>query len=143
MEEALRLVETGTESCVVVREDKIIYAASGRGVSPLLALYTHEPEKLRDAFVLDAIIGKAAAVILILGGARRAYGKIMSVAARDYLAAHGIIAEYGSLVENITNRSGDGLCPMERAVLGITDPAECLERIQGALSGIMAKSQSR
>lgn len=140
MEEALRLIETGKESCVVVRDDAIVYTASGRGVSPLLALYKNAPEKLRGAFVLDAVIGKAAAAILILGGARGVYGKIMSAAARDYLAARDIPAEYGSLVENITNRSGDGLCPLERSVLEIHDPGECLARILGTLSGFAEKA---
>ena len=136
IEEALRLITTGEANCVAVHEDAIIYTACGRGVSPLLALCTDAPEKLRGAFVLDSVIGKAAAVILILGGARRVYGKIMSTAARDYLAAHDIPAEYGSLAENITNRSGDGLCPMERSVLDIRDPAEGLARIMNTLSGI-------
>jgi len=115
---------------------KIVYAANGRGVSPLLALYRNDPAKLKGSCVFDTIIGKAAAAILVLGGARAAYGEVMSAAARDYLARHNISAEYGALVDAITNRSGDGICPIEKSVLDAEDPGECLARIEAAVKAL-------
>jgi hypothetical protein len=159
-EQALRRIQSGAETCVVIQIDpavetepqdlscavggtagEIIYAANGRGVAPLLALYRDAPEKMRGNFVLDKIVGKAAAVILVLGGARKVYGEVMSIAARDYLAARNIPFEYGTLVDNITNRSGDGLCPIERSVLDADDPAECLERILKTVQTLAAGVQ--
>jgi hypothetical protein len=98
---------------------------------------------MKGAFVLDKVIGKAAAVILVLGGIREAYGEVMSAAGRGYLAAHGIITECGTLVENITNKSGDGLCPIEGSVLEIGDPAECLERIRSTVKNLMSGGAPR
>ena len=137
-EQARELIKSGSASCVIVSENEIIHTANGRGVAPLLAVYRTAPEKLAGSYVFDKVIGKAAAVILILGGARRAYGGVMSIAAREYLEAHGIPAEYGCLAERIKNRSGDGICPIEQAVLDTACPEECFARIEAAVRTLMA-----
>ena len=46
---------------------------------------------------------------------------MISRSALQVLTSSGIDAEYGSLVENIINRTGDGICPFEEAVLNIDD----------------------
>jgi hypothetical protein len=135
-ENALALIQSGEKSCVVVRAKEIIYAANGRGIAPLLAVYRDEPEKLKDSFVLDKIIGKAAAAILVQGGAYKAYGEIMSIAGRDLLTRNALAVEYGSLVDAIKNRNGDGICPIEQAVLDIDDPQECVARIEEAVRAL-------
>jgi len=40
------------------------------------------------------------------------------------LARRHIPLEHGEMVEYILNRAGDGLCPFERRVSAIDDPAE-------------------
>ncbi|AEC01628.1 DUF1893 domain-containing protein [Parasphaerochaeta coccoides] len=129
-DEALHLIETGTISCVVIQDDAIVHKADGRGVSPLLKLYDTAPEKLKDAVVIDKIIGKAAAMILVAGGVRKAYGQIMSAAAKKYLDAHSIETEYGRYVDVIENRYKTGMCPIEQSVIDSEDPLEGLEKIR-------------
>jgi len=48
------------------------------------------------------------------------------------LEAHAISVQYDTLVPNIINRAGDGICPFEAAVMDITDP-------QGAFTAILQK----
>jgi len=121
-EKAKQMIKDGKVSCVIIKNDKIIRTASGQGVSPLLLIYENEPEILQDSFVVDKIIGKAAAILFVLGGVREAYGLVMSTAARTYLKARGYQADYGELIDNIANRTGDGICPLENSVLDIDDP---------------------
>lgn len=138
--QAQALINGGDISCVVIQDDRIIHTADGRGVSPLLKLYRDDPGKLRDAFVVDKIIGKAAAMILVLGGATRVYGLVMSVAGRRYLEQHGITAEYGRCVDVISNREQNGICPIEKSVMDIDDPVMGLTHIEATICDLMKKA---
>ncbi|MGI6145577.1 MAG: DUF1893 domain-containing protein [Clostridia bacterium] len=122
LEKAKQMIKDGKASCVIIKNDKIIRTLSGQGVSPLLLIYENEPEILQGAFVVDKVIGKAAAILLVLGGAKGVYGLIMSAAARDYLGAHGYQVNFGKIINSIVNRTGDGMCPLENSVLDIDNP---------------------
>lgn len=136
-ETAKQLIKSGEASCIVIQEGAIIHTASGRGVSPILKLYRGEPEKLAGAFVVDKIIGKAAAMILLLGKATAIYGEVMSAAAYQYLTERGVDAQYGRCVDVITARDEKGICPIEKSVLEIDDPNEGLVKIQETIAILM------
>jgi len=129
--EALRLIQGGAVSCVVIKDGVIVHTSDGRGVSPLLEILDQAPDKLKNAFVVDKIIGKAAAMVLVLGGVRRVYGIVMSAAGNEYLNKHGVIAVYGEYVDTIFN--SDGVCPIEKSVIGIVEPIEGLRVIKETL----------
>ena len=128
--EARRLILEEDVPCVFVREGAVLRPGEGTGVRPLVRALDEEPELLRGSVVVDKIVGKAAAMLAVLGGAAGVYGLTMSAAAWDYLAARGIPAEWETLTERIINRTGTGLCPMETAVLDIDDPAEGLAALR-------------
>ncbi len=130
--EACKMIKEEGTSCVIIKEGSIVYTADGRGVAPLLTIY--EKEKLAASCVVDRIIGKAAAMILVLGGAKSVYGEIMSKAAREYLEARDIPCQYGLCVDVITGRTGTGICPIESSVLSIDDPAEGFEALTKRLA---------
>lgn len=137
LKEARQLIRSGKASCVVIQYDTIVHMADGRGVSPLLKLYKSSPELLKGALVVDKIIGKAAAMILLLAGAEAIHGEVMSASARDYLQKHSAAHTYGRCVDVITARDKTGICPIEKSVLEIDDPQEGLEAIQATLAVLM------
>lgn len=130
----LRLSE-GEYSCLVELGDRLI-EKSGMGVSPLLAVYNQFGNSLSGCRVADTVIGKAAASIIVLLGAREAYGEIMSEPGLRLLSEHGIAASYGSLVPKIQNRKKDGACPLESAVAAANTPTEALQAINDFLKAI-------
>ena len=139
LEKARQMIKNGKASCVLIKDDRIISTASGQGVAPLLSIYEKEPEVLQGAFVVDKVIGKAAALLLMLGGAKGAYGIVASAAGCAYLKARGFQVDYGELIDKITNRTGDGICPLENSVLDTDDPEtgyyllkETLKRLRNA-----------
>lgn len=136
--EARRLILEEDVPCVFVREGAVLRPGEGTGVRPLVRALDEEPELLRGSVVVDKIVGKAAAMLAVLGGAAGVYGLTMSAAARDYLAARGIPAEWETLTERIINRTGTGLCPMETAVLDIDDPAEGLAALRETMGRLAA-----
>lgn len=58
------------------------------------------------------------------------YAIAMSEAARDILLANGIACGCEDLVPFIMNRAGDGQCPMDACVAGISDPHEAERAIR-------------
>ena len=61
--------------------------------------------------------------------------------AEEALKQHGIQIEADTLVPRIVNRTGDGLCPMETSVLGISDPAEARKAIERRLAELTAQKE--
>ncbi len=137
--QALEIIRSGKETCVVIKNDAIIHQDSGNGVKPLIKLYDAQREALEGAYVLDKIIGKAAAMILFLGKEERVYGEIMSEAALGFLTAYGMVAEYGKLVKVITSRDGTGVFPIENSVLEEDDAEAGLENIRETIKKLMAQ----
>ena len=118
---------TGNFTCVLFKESRIL-TATDRGVKPL-ASWLHKGEDLRGFSAADKVVGKATAFLYCLLGVSEVYAHVMSQSAMDVLQNNGIHAECGSLVPNIINRRGDGICPFEEAVLSISDPNEALTAI--------------
>lgn len=140
VKKARALIKKGSVSCVIIKNEEIIHTVDGRGVSPLITLLDTSPELLEGALVVDRIIGKAAGMVLVCGGAGAAYGLTMSRAAEDYLLSHGIGAQYDSLIETISNRAGDGVCPLERSVFDIDDAHEGLARLRETMAALRASA---
>lgn len=138
LEQAIALIAQGRYTCLVLREGTVALAMRGVGVKPLVFAYNGGRSLLQGAQVADKVIGKAAAVIAVLGGAGQVYGQVMSQSAVDYLTRHQIPFSYGQLVPAIRNRADTGLCPLEESVVGIEDPAEGFAAIQQRIAQLMA-----
>lgn len=125
-------------TCVAEQNGQIVYTGTGPGVKPLLTAYKNHPELLRDSVTGDKIIGKAAAMLLVLAGARAVYGSIMSQPGKAYLEAHGIITACGKLVPYIENRTGTGMCPLEQSVLHIENASQGLQAMEIKIAELMS-----
>jgi uncharacterized membrane protein len=132
---AIHLIEQNTAACVVIKNGVIERTEMGRGIGPVLKLY--DEGVLKDAYVVDKIIGKAAAMILTEGGATACYALTMSRAAKDWLTSHGVKANCRDCVDVIINRAGDGMCPMEETVLNIDDAKEGIEAVRHKRAELM------
>lgn len=102
-----------------------------RGVKPILDILAER--RFEGGECRDKIVGKAAAMLFVYGGAKKVYGEVMSAPAFAFLRSRGVEAAYGTLAERIVNRSGDGLCPMETAVLGTDSPEEAYALLKALL----------
>ncbi len=133
---AQKAVRLGTASCMVLQDGSLVYHSTAAGLLPLLQVYATQASLLQGACVVDKIIGKAAAMILVLGGVERVHACTMSQSAKAYLSAYGISLSYDTLTNNIRNRQNNGLCPMESLVLDVDDPQEGFARLQATLCTI-------
>ena len=133
------VLERGEYSCVVARGGVIVDARRGIGVKPILSIYDRHPEDLMGAPVADRVIGKAAAMLLVLGGAAEIYGAVMSESAIEFLSARGVPHRFGERVPRIENRTRDGICPIEQSVLGTDDLEKGLKSIRGTIQKLMRR----
>lgn len=119
IEKAKKLLSGGNFTCVLCKGDTS-YTSTGKGVSPMLTFLENGTE-LRGFSAADKIVGKAAAMLFVCAGVTEVFAEVMSKAAVNYLKERGIACSYGVLTDKIINRKGDGLCPMELAVIDIED----------------------
>ena len=125
-------------SCVVLKNNELFHA-NGIGVKPIIQWLAIDINFFANTLVADKIIGKAAALLLILGKAKAVYGKVMSQGAIDILTKYNIHYEYGEKVEYIANRTNTGMCPLEQSVVDIDTPNEAYVAIKQKISVLMAQ----
>ncbi len=131
-ERAKNLLEDNNYTCVLCKGGEA-YTSTERGVKPLLDMLDGT-ENLNGFSAADKIVGKAAAMIYVLLGVKEVYAEVLSRAGAEVFAKYNIACEYGKLTEQIINRNGDGICPMEKAVQEIDDPVLGLEAIKDKLA---------
>lgn len=125
---AAKLVLDKGYSCAFCSGQKL-YTSNQRGMIPLIRFLT-EDIYFKDAYAADKVIGKAAALLLVLAGVKGAYAPVMSESGLYILSYYGILASCDRCVPAILNRAGTGPCPMEEAIDGIKDPARALNLLQ-------------
>lgn len=128
IEHAKQLLTDAGYTCVICRGDDI-HKSEKRGVAPLIELLDNKAD-VRGYSAADKAVGKAAAMLFVLLGVGEIYATIMSRSARKILDEYGIKYSCGEEVEYIINRKKDGMCPMEKAVMDIDDPAEAPKKIK-------------
>ena len=128
LQNARRILQEGGYTCVLCRGDEI-HTSQARGVRPLVQWLTFGPN-LKGFSAADKVVGKATAYLYCLLGVKAVHSLVMSGAAAEVLRENGIAVTQDTLVENIINRSGDGICPFEAAVWEIHTPEEALPAIR-------------
>lgn len=119
---------TGETTCVLCKGESL-YISEKTGIAPV-ADWLAEGKNLTGYSAADRIVGRAAAMLFILAGVKEVYSEVMSRGAVSELERAGVACSWGTLTDRIRNRAGDGPCPMDRAVEGLTNPEACYAAIQ-------------
>ena len=130
LEKAKSLLLSSASTIAVVSNGEV-FTSQERGVKPLLHLLTEKKDFLKGASVADKVIGKAAALLMVLGEIKEVHTLIISEPAIKVFEKYNITFFYDKKVERIVNRTGDGLCPMETLCLYVEEPQEAFEKILG------------
>ncbi len=136
LEKAKEMLITGGYTCVIYNGEKS-YTSNERGVKPLLSLA--EKKIVFEGFsAADKVIGKATAFLYLKLKVTEVYAAVISRPALSLLISNGIAVQYDTLVDNIINRKGDGICPFEAAVIDYVTAEEAYSVIlhKASLMGI-------
>lgn len=128
LENCKAILENENFTCVVKRGDKILKTAD-RGIKPFLQ-WIENGENLQGAVAADKVVGKAAAFLMEKAGISAVYAAVLSEPAEAVLKNAGIAYTFDRLVPRIQNRAGDGLCPMESAVMDIDNAESAFLRLK-------------
>lgn len=122
------LLSTEGATCAAVRNGETMITRE-RGVKPLLQ-WISESKSFEGWSVADKVVGKAPALLYVQLKPTAVFATALSEDARDILLANGIACGCDDSVPFIANRAGDGQCPMDACVAGISDPREAERAIR-------------
>jgi Domain of unknown function (DUF1893) len=131
-----------TKSTFVLMKGEEVHPSELRGVAPILDFLREKPDLLEDAIIADKVIGRAAALLLIHGKIAALHALCISSHALDVLAGSGIVLEYDEVVPYIVNRDGTDMCPMEKSVIGISDPEQAVVAVTRRQAELRAAAQA-
>ena len=125
----IRKMKPDDVSCLVIKGNQT-YQSSEKGVLPLMRWLQEDVCFFKDATVIDKVIGKAAALLLVFGGVKIVYTFLISDIAYEFLLEKKVQVHYMNRVPYIINRSQTGGCPMEQRTLEINDPVIAYEKLK-------------
>ena len=106
-----------------------------RGIAPIMELIDNGVD-LSGYSVADKVVGKAAAMLFVKCGIKSVFAKTLSQSAERILNLFGLKYEYETLAENIINRAGTDICPMEKSVMHTDDIDEAYAVLKNKVSAI-------
>ena len=139
LQNAIDLLHT-TDAVFALVNGAQTFHCNKRGVAPLLDLFDTQPQLLEGAYVSDKVVGRAAALLMVLGKVQMVYATVISQAAVDCFDHFGVQYCYEQLVPFIQNRNKTGGCPMEQACWNVCDPKEAYTVLKQTLAQMQGKS---
>lgn len=115
-----------------------ILFCDARGVLPMVE-YIQSGVNLKGYSVADAVVGKAAAMLFIKAGIAEVYAEVISADGKKILEEHGVPYSFGTATDKIINRIGTDICPMEKALTGVSDVEKGYEIIIETLKKLQKK----
>lgn len=128
-----RKMLAGKMAVVYAKNGILIGGAKGKGLAPLMQLHDRYPLDFNGSFVIDKVVGRAAAAICIDGKVARVHAELMSRGAQKLLKDHNIPFACEQGCDEILNNDKTGLCPMEQAVQNLSDPAEMVKTLRAKI----------
>lgn len=139
LRDAVVILKEKEKSCVILSEDGTMKTSDAIGIKPLMEELRADRKAFRESVIADKVVGKAAALLAVLGKAEAVFGSVMSDGAVKVLEKHQIPYEFETRVQHIENRTKDGMCPMEETVQLIEEPEEAFEALEKTIARLMKK----
>lgn len=130
--ELIDLLRNGNHSLVIHRDTTSIYDT--RGITTLLQIIDHDSNELSESSVVDKVVGKAAAALMIVGGVSELHAILISQGALSLLATSDICVSYDTVTDHIINRNHSDWCPMELACRDCITAEGCITEIRNLIS---------
>ncbi len=127
-----RFLESG-DTVWICQEGALLFRSKEKGLSPLLTYLDRFTPSSGGVTSYDRTVGNAAALLLRQASCTQVYSLIGSQLAAQTLREFGISYSFLTTVPRILNRSGNDICPFEKASVG-KSPAEFYELIREKLA---------
>ena len=117
--------------CLMIWEGgEVVFSSPSKGIRPhLKAIERLGRERLVNSVMVDKIVGRAAALLMLYSVPAEVHAGVITTTAKELLRAEGIQVCLGTEVSAIKERDGRIYCPFEAMVQGISDPEEAYHAI--------------
>lgn len=139
LKQATQLLKESNSSCIILKNNQIIYTSFYSGVKPLL-LFLKEKVALEEndqLVLIDKVIGKAALLLAVKCKVEKLYTPVISSFALDAAKHHKIECIAKKTVPYIINREGNDICPIESSVIDTLDIGEAYLKIISTINSLM------
>ncbi|MFQ6121713.1 MAG: DUF1893 domain-containing protein [Dehalococcoidales bacterium] len=123
-----RFLKSG-DTVWICQANELLFRSSEKGLIPLLTYLEKCTLTPVGVTSYDRIVGNAAALLLRQASCTQVYGVIGSQLAAQTLKELGISYSFLTTVPHILNRSGNDMCPFEKASIG-KSPEEFYELVK-------------
>lgn len=124
MSDYLDILESTGNSLMVYKDGELIFESSLGGIRPHLKAIDELGSELEGTLMVDKILGRAAAFLVIYSKAAEAITTIVSTPGKQVLDKYKMKYSFGEEVPHIKTENGVIFCPFERMVQDIDDPNE-------------------
>ncbi len=124
MTQYLDVLEKSGNSLMIYKNGELLFESDLGGIRPHLKAINEHGDALEGTLMVDKILGRAAAFLVVYSKAAEAITVIVSTSGRQVLEANNLKFSYREEVPYIKMENGVIFCPFERMVQGIHDPDE-------------------
>ena len=129
MNQYLDVLERSGNSLMIYKNGKLLFESDLGGIRPHLKAINEHGEALEGTLMVDKILGRAAAFLVVYSKAAEAITNIVSTPGKQVLEANHFKFSYNEEVAHIKMKTGVIFCPFESMVQGISDPIEAYAAI--------------
>lgn len=126
------------KTCLIYRDEQLIFSSTDQGVKPMMMYMKAYGASEEPLTIVDRIMGKGAVLLAIAINATKIITPIISEPALALAEKYNLEVLAQKKVAYIINRTGDGRCPIESAVLAIDNIDEGYKAIQEAIGILMS-----
>jgi hypothetical protein len=120
---------TSGDSLRVYSGDKLVFSSQEKMLQPLLLYIKEHASKYQDVIVMDKIVGRAAALLLVKARCYEVFSPLASERALEILDRHKILHYFSRVVPVILKPGTQEICPMEKLASGVSDPEKFYKKV--------------
>jgi hypothetical protein len=122
LDKYLERLDASGLSLMVYNGGEVIFQSASKGVRPYLEAIDALGGRLKGTLIVDKIVGRAAALLLLYSGAVEVHAGVINPGGRKLIEDAGVRLFYDKEIEHIKTVDGRIYCPFESMVQGISDP---------------------
>ena len=117
-EKLLLYLKENDLTLLVIKDEKVVFRSKDEGLRTLALVVKEKPELLKDAVVVDKVVGAAAAILFVSTRPKQVIGAVMSLGGQERLAREEIAPYARELIEMLMDEKREMLDPMEAKAMG-------------------------
>jgi hypothetical protein len=116
-------------SLMVYEGRNILFRSASKGVRPHLEAINALGAHLRNTTMVDKIVGRAAALLILYSGAAEVHAGVINPGGRKLIEDAGVKLSFDMEIDHIKTVEGRIFCPFEAMVQGIDNPVQAYRAI--------------